>query len=496
MTVFPDLRMKSVLHHSLRGLWHSVAFRLALNYALLAAVTAFVLVSVFYLQTVGTLKVVTERQIELGMQRMESQFALGGQAAVASAIGRAITDGKDSDSEIYLLVNPASEVVAGNMLELPQGLTDNHRINEFLVQRAGGESPGQLLLRLLPDGSKLVVGRDMQDQERLESLVGQASQAAGLAALLLVVIGTYIFRLELQRRISAIRRTTARVSAGDMTQRISQPEQDDEFARLNGDINQMLDRMENLMQGVRHVSNTIAHNLRTPLTRILARLRMAQGPLATPQEMRETIATTLHDIEELNIVFEKLLQIAEAESGARRQGFADVALDTVVADVVDLYSAVAEEQDATLVFEPLQPAGSAHPIVVSGDSDLLAGAIANLVDNALKYAGTGASVRLQTRVEGDEAVLLVEDDGPGIAPADRERIGTRFFRRNPELPGYGLGLSSVFAVIHLHGGTHQLDDASPTASRPGLVVRIKLPLALEPAPGGLPIRARASRFDS
>ncbi|RYX96882.1 MAG: HAMP domain-containing protein [Comamonadaceae bacterium] len=483
--------MKTSLQHSLRGLWHSVAFRLALNYALLAAFTAFVLVAVFYLQTVGTLKVVTERQIAFDMQRLESQFAFGGRQAVADAITRAITDGKDSDSEIYLLLDTAGTPLAGNMRQLPQGLNHHHRITEFLVQRPSGEAPGQLLMHILPDGSRLVVGRDMQDQERLESLVGQASQAAGLAALLLVVIGTYIFRLELQRRIGAIRRTTARVSAGDITQRISQPEQDDEFSRLNGDINQMLDRMEDLMQGVRHVSNTIAHNLRTPLTRILARLRTAQGPQRTSQELREVISATQQEIEDLNIVFEKLLQIAEAESGARRQGFSDVLLDTVVADVVDLYGAVAEEQDATLVFDAASPANPLHDIRVTGDSDLLAGAVANLVDNALKYAGAGAAVRLRTFIEGDHAVLLVQDDGPGIAPEDRARVGTRFFRRSPhssDVPGYGLGLSSVFAIIHLHGGTHTLEPATPGTARPGLRVRITLPLALGPVPDS----ARAS----
>ncbi|RZJ10765.1 MAG: HAMP domain-containing histidine kinase, partial [Haliea sp.] len=166
------------------------------------------------------------------------------------------------------------------------------------------------------------------------------------------------------------------------------------------------------------------------------------------------------------------LQIAEAESGARRQGFAPVALDTLVADVVDLYAAVAEEQDATLTFE----AGGEDGPQLLGDRDLLAGAIANLVDNALKYAGEGAVVQLRTTRGDGEVVLLVQDNGSGIAPEDRPRAGTRFFRRNPGLPGYGLGLSSVFAVVRLHGGSHQLADTEPGAARPGLQVRIALPL--------------------
>ncbi|MDO9403086.1 MAG: ATP-binding protein [Polaromonas sp.] len=462
----------------LRGLWNSVAFRLALNYALLAAITIFVLVAVFYLQTVGTLKLATERQILLSMQRLETQFALGGRAAVAEAITTAVTDGKDTDSEIYWLQDPGGQRLAGNLLVLPAGITPRDRITEFGVQRAIGDSLAQLLMHELPDGSALVVGRDLQDQERLEALVGNASQAAALAALLLVVVGTYIFRLELERRVSAIRRTTARVSAGQITERVPQAEQDDEFARLNGDINQMLDRMEGLMQGVRHVSNTIAHNLRTPLTRILARLRAAQHPQHSVQQLQDTIATTLVEIEDLNIVFEKLLQIAEAESGARRQSFMPVALDTLVADVVDLYAAVAEDQGATVSFD----AAGLGDARVLGDRDLLASAVANLVDNALKYAGEGAIVRLRTLQANGEAVLLVQDNGPGIPPEDHERVGTRFFRRDPTRPGYGLGLSSVFAVIRLHGGSYQLSDAKKTSPastgnpRPGLQVRVAFAL--------------------
>jgi signal transduction histidine kinase len=448
-----------------RDLWGSVAFRLALNYALLAVLTMLVLLCIFYMQTVGTLQQATARQITLGMQRLEAQFEHGGRAAVAQTIALAMRGGKDSDTELYLLLDEKEQTVTGNLLRVPDLSAVNGRLAEYPILRAGGESSGQLLIRGLPDGATLVVGRDMQGQHRIESLVGQASLAAGLVALLLVVVGTYFFRLELERRVSAIRRTTARISAGELTQRIPQPEQEDEFARLNGDINHMLDRIESLMDGVRHVSNTIAHNLRTPLTRILARLRTAQRPGSSAGELQEAIGFTIREVEDLTVVFEKLLQIAEAESGARRQNFMPTSLDTIVENVIDLYAAVAEEQGATLVHDP------ADAVNVSGDRDLLAGAVANLVDNALKYAGRGAQVRIGTVREGHRALLFVQDNGPGIPAEDHPRIGTRFFRRNPDLPGYGLGLSSVLAVIRLHGGSHVLEDAAP-----GLIVRIDLPV--------------------
>ncbi|MCY1164125.1 Adaptive-response sensory-kinase SasA [compost metagenome] len=456
----------------LRSLWHSVAFRLALNYALLAATTVLVTLTIFYMQTVNELQQASARQITLMLQHLQTQYAIGGRAAVASAITQMLVDGKDSDSEIYLLLDESGRVLAGNLAERPAGLRVSDQPEEH-PGSAAGTGPSQLLMRVLPDGASLIVGHDMRDEQRMELLVGQASRAAGLMALLLVVAGTYVFRMTLEQRINAIRGTLGRVGARGITGLPVLPgpvQPDDEFGRLNRDIGQMLDRMAHLMDGVRHVSNTIAHNLRTPLTRILAQLRAAEGDDVPAHLRQEVISSTRRALEDLNIVFEKLLQIAEAESGAGRQGFVPVALNTVVADVVDLYAAVAEERGGSLVFLP------GEPLEVAGDPDLLAGAIANLVDNALKYSDQCVDVVLRTQRQGDNAVLTVTDRGPGIPVEDMTRVGTRFYRRDTGLPGYGLGLSSVFAVVQLHHGSYQLSAAAPGSTRPGLAVRIALPL--------------------
>lgn len=209
-----------------------------------------------------------------------------------------------------------------------------------------------------------------------------------------------------------------------------------------------------------------ASELRRVESRVLVRLRAAEQGLGADDPQREAVATAIRELEELAVVFEKLLQIAEVEAGARRQQFAQVALHVIADDVAELYEAVAEMRDITLLRDPADMA------FALGDRDLLAGAAANLLDNALKYAGDGATVRIGTHTVDGRAQLFVQDNGPGVPPAEFERIGVRFHRLDRSTPGHGLGLASVQAVVALHGGRLQLGDAAP-----GLRVCIDLPVA-------------------
>jgi len=459
---------------SLRGPWRSVAFRIALNYGLLTLFFMAVLLSIVYFQTVVGQRHHIDRQLTLASQRLAARFAQGGAEALAEQIGINLADGVDSDSEVYLLQGPDDRRMAGNLPAAAHWRDLDDSISSQAATRGGQPARLRVLARALEDGSLLVVGRDLRDQRQVELAVGRATLAAGLVALLLVIVGAYLFRLDIETRVAAIRRTAARIEAGELHQRIPGADQSDEFAGLSQDINRMLDRIEDLMAGVRHVSNTIAHNLRTPLSRVLLRLRQAQRPGAPLEEMREAAQTAVREIEDLTVVFDKLLQIAEAESGARRHGFAPLALDDIATGVVELYDALAEAQGATLALATDDAA------VVRGDRDLLASAVANLVDNALKYggrAGGPAAVQVQVERRNDTARIVVRDNGPGIPAAERPRVGTRFHRLPHDpvrpVPGYGLGLASVMAIVHLHGGRVQLSDAGP-----GLVVAVELP-ALE-----------------
>lgn len=449
------------------GLWRSVGFRLAFYYGFLVAITMLAALAIVYLQTVGVLHQRMARQVGLAAQKLLVDVNDGGIEVASAAISRALTDGRDSDSEIYLLVDREGRKLAGNLDRAPDTLA--HALpTQRRVERDGRNVNAYLVMHALADGGVLVVGQDLRDQELIESLVASASAAAGIVAVLLLIGGTFVFRQELERSVSAIRLTARRITtAGELRERVAESGEDDEFALLNREINAMLDRIESLMDGVRHVSNTIAHNLRTPLTRILVRLRSAELSDHDPVQRRDAIQGAIREIEELTLVFEKLLQIAEAEAGARRRSFTQESIDVIASDVVELYEAVAEAQGATVLREP------SDTILLPGDRDLLAGAMANLLDNALKYAGHGATVRVGTQETAEGVRITVQDDGPGVPDQELTRLGTRFHRLSPDgTPGHGLGLASVQAVAALHGGQLRFESAHP-----GLRAILELPRA-------------------
>lgn len=449
-----------------RRVWrHSAALRLALAFAGMAMLVMVITLSVFYIRTVVLLEQRTLRQIASTTQQLEARFDQGGRAALVQSIEDSLGDGEDSDRELLVLLDAEGRRIAGStrFADPPASGSD---IEEQTLLRSGHPSPGYLTTRKLPDGSRLVVGHDRSEQLQMAELVGDAIKAATFLALLLVVGGTYLFRDLLEQRIGALRKTAAQVAAGQLTERVQPSERDDEFALLEHDINRMLDRIEGLMQGVRHVSDTIAHNLRTPLTRALARLHEAQREGSDAAALRAASAATIGELEQLNTVFHKLLQIAEAEAGAQRQRFTPQSLRAIAADVVELYAAVAEDQGCAL-----QLVGDG-PARVLGDRDLLASAIANLVDNALKYSAptSDARVEVAVRARDDSVELTVCDNGPGVPAAARARLGQRFFRLDERLPGTGLGLASAGAIAQLHGASLTFEDAGP-----GLRARLKLP---------------------
>ena len=449
-------------------LWGHVAFRLALGYGLLALGSMCVVSAAFYFGTVGVLARSTDGNLISLSQRLARHYESRGGEGLRQEIQQLLADGIDQDTEVYLLVAPDGRKIVGNISGWTIGMASLDSLTDLKVVRDGRPSLSRLLPRLLPDGSILVVGRDMQDRREIEQLVWRALLAGGAVAVPLAIGGALLFRRQLEHRVGAIRRTALEIEAGDLSRRIPVSAVDDEFARLNRDINQMLDRIEHLMDGIRHVSNAIAHDLRTPLARIRSRLEEALRPAESMTELAGTARFAIQQIDELIKMLDKLLQIAEAESGARRQSFTPVRLALVLSDVVELYDAAAEAEGITLVNE------TEDDPVTFGDKNLLASATANLIDNALKYAGAWATVRIRTTKERDIVSVVVQDDGPGIPAAERSRVVDRFYRldQSRSLPGNGLGLSIVTAIASLHSGKLHLEDANP-----GLIARMILPRA-------------------
>lgn len=459
-----------------RRLWGSVAFRLTLNYSLLAAGTTAFLLIFAYGKIVDLLQLQFSRQVTLAANRLTTHYEYQGLIALQQELEQLLSDQTDIDTEMYLLLSASGIRLVGNLELIPVEeddalippmdlLKETDTPILLNVLREGAAITGMLILRQLPDGSTLIVGRDIADMREIQGLIGNAVIAATLVAVFLVMIGTTIFRRELRQRVQAIRETALRVGTGELTRRVPDVAEIDEFVQLRYDINYMLDRIENLMTGVRNVSDSIAHNLRTPLARVLGRLEKARQGSREPAELVAAMDAASVEIMELISVSEKLLLIAEAESGLRRQDFSVISLQVLVADVYELYEPVATESDITLVLDQHKQAVS-----VQADSDLLASAITNLVDNAFKYAGSGSKIELGTARHAGMASIIVRDDGAGVPAEELPRLGTRFHRLEPDAPGFGLGLASVRAIVALHGGEVEFHDA-----RPGLEVRIMLP---------------------
>jgi signal transduction histidine kinase len=447
-------------------LFNTVAFRLAIGYGVLVLCAVAVISMILYLGTVG----VQDREINAKLfgisDRLISRFEEHGLEGAQQGIDQLLSDGVDSDTEVYLLVGPDGKTIIGNINPLVDRAMPIDRLVDERVMRYGRASTSRLLRRDLSSGGFLIVGRDMQDVHQINELVLRSLGIGGVLAVLIAVGGAILFRSQLEHRVAAIRRTASEIEAGDLSQRIPVLDSNDEFTRLNHDINRMLDQIQHLMEGVRNVSNAIAHDLRTPLGRIRSLLDEALRHEANVERLSTAANNAIRQIDDLTAVFDKLLQIAEAESGTRRQSFEPVALKEIVADVVEFYDAAAEAKGIRLTI------GIEGEPTTLGDKDLLASATANLVDNALKYAGSDSTVRVQAVQDRNTVSIVVQDNGPGIPADEREKVMTRFYRgdQSRTLPGNGLGLPIVSSISHLHSGTFALEDASP-----GLRARIVLP---------------------
>ena len=453
--------------------WSSLAFRLALSYGAMLVLTVAVVLAIFYMQIVGVLRNRLDQYATTQLKRLQEYAVVHGASALRGEVAHMLADGVNTDTEIVMLLTPEGQTIVGNATVVPARRLTQLGMRELTVQRGVRKVTGRVQAVELADGNLLVVGSDMQPQREVEDLFARASGMVTLLALLMAVVGAIGFRRLVDARAADIRTTMAQVAAGDLGQRIPvQTQHQDEFALLSRDINSMLERVQQLMEGVRHVSNTIAHNLRTPMTRILLRLRATER--APDADQRATLHAVADEVAELGVVFDKLLAIAEVESGALRQAFVAVDVAALLADLHELYEPVVQDEGGSMRLEVL-----GHPQAL-GDTNLLVSALANVVENAIKYGardGVAPQIVLSARaVSADLGAdrpagveVVVQDDGPGVAEADVEHLSQRFFRAHQMQPGNGLGLASVRAVVRLHGGQLEFRNTLP-----GFAVRIVL----------------------
>ncbi len=375
-----------------------------------------------------------------------------------------------SNEALYLLVNASGRRLAGNLQAWPAEANADSAWIRMPLERDDTSSEARLLRLEFANGIRLLVGRDVAEKLQLRALLAEGIAWAASATAAIALAGGWQLRRALERRLSPVYRTAAAIAAGDLSRRVPVSDADDEFDRLGSTMNAMLDRIAQLMAGVRGVSDAIAHDLRTPIARARAKLEDALHTAPDAAALRAAIEQGIHDLDAIVRVFQAVLRIAEVEAGARRAAFAPFDLTPVLADIADLYSAAAEEHGQRL--ETSLP----ETLPLTGDRDLLVQAVTNLLDNALKYTPSGGTVLLSARALAGAVEVEVADDGPGLPEADRARAGERFFRADMAraTPGSGLGLSLVRAVAQLHGGEIRLADTNPERNPPGLTVTIRL----------------------
>ena len=439
----------------------TTAFRLTLVYLGLFAVSALVLLGYLYIATAGFMTRQTEETIQAEIEGLQEQYYNQGLPRLRQVIAQR-SDAQPNRASIYLLVDPSGRRVAGNLDRWPpeakwgeEGwLTFAVAVQPDGVTVENRRAVAQRFWLTGPAGRyHLLVGREVEERLQLQTKIKHAlSWGLGLT-LLLGLAGGLLMSRGMLRRIDGINRTTEQIMAGDLSRRIAlNRTRGDEFDQLAANLNAMLDQIERLLDGMRAVTDNIAHDLRTPLNRMRSRIEVAL--IGDSEALRPVLEQTLSDAETMIGTFNALLDIARAEAGSERKAFETVDLATLASDVVDLYQPLAEDKGQTL----RTTLGSDQTVQANGH--LLSQALANLLDNAIKYTPEGGSIALAV---ADGPVITVADSGPGIARDQRDKVLERFVRldKTRNSPGNGLGLSLVNAVAKLHGAALVLDDNGP-----------------------------------
>ncbi|MEP9348524.1 ATP-binding protein [Xanthobacter sp. KR7-225] len=455
---------------NLARLVRTTAFKLLAAYLLVFAVFAVSVIAYTAWHTRHLIEVQVADDLDREVRFLSDQYRIGGIQRLVYVIDRRT---RRPGSSIYMLANFQGEVIATNVSDLPLGLLDQPGTRFTTYNRpdeTGAKSHVAFVaVDILPGGYRLLVGRDIEERDTLRALVTRPAQWAVLLIVGLGLAGGVFVTRRVLKRIDAMTATSETIMAGDFTGRLALAGTGDEFDRLAHSLNAMLERIEALMQGLKDVSDNIAHDLKTPLTRLRNRAEEALRTAATEAQWRRALEDTIEESDALIRTFDALLMIARAEAGQARASMSDVDLAQITENVSELYEPLADEKGLDLEVE-------AAPVVVHGVRELLAQALSNLVDNAIKYAAPqdGARRRIAVRLarEGGEAVLSVADQGPGIPAGERGRVVERFVRLEASRtrPGSGLGLALVAAVAHLHGGSLVLSD-----NEPGLVATLRLP---------------------
>lgn len=437
----------------------TLAFRIVAVYLAVFAVSAAIIVGFIYWNTARALNAQTDQVVEADITGLSERYQRLGLFGLNDAILNRTSHGGAS---LYLLADSSDgRLIVGNLDAWPTLAGEGGNLVEFDYERRVGNRLEQRRARgrrfTLTGGFELLVARDVAERHETERLFTTTLPWSLLLMVLLGLLGGGLISRNFLARLDLINRTSREIMAGDLSRRLPLGHAGDEFDTLALNLNRMLERTERLMRGMREVTDSIAHDLRTPLNRLRNRLEGALSSLDhrgfAGAEIEEAVAET----DRLIATFNALLLIAEAEAGIAREAMAPVDLRSIVEGMNEFYAPLADEKEISLT---VAPCGWA---VVEGNQSLISQALANLLDNAIKYTPAGGRVRISVEDTPAGIALRVADTGPGIAPEDRARVIERFVRleASRNSPGTGLGLSLVAAVARLHDAKLELADNGP-----------------------------------
>lgn len=444
----------------------STSVQLALGYALLFVASSLLLVGLLWWRTVGYLEQETAAVIRADVQAIKDDLPFRGLAGAIDTIKDRIGEAADGNA-IYLLADASLKPIVGNVEAWPAEVKPKPGWYQVPLVMGGRFRMMRIEEVAIPGGFHLLVGRDMQDRAEVRALIVGGLGWATSGAFVIAIVGGVLVRRAVLRRVEVINRTASAIVHGDLSRRLPTRDTTDEFDQLAQTINVMLQQIENLIEGIRNTSNSVAHDLRTPLAELRAQLEELTRVRLSREGMMEGIHEAVADIDRVIGIFNALLRLVEIDSGVRRSGFRHVDLAEIATEVAELYGPLIEDKKSEF------DVNVGDGLAVNGDPHLLAQAVGNLVDNAVKYTPCLGAVCLRIeRCNDTEIEIVVADSGPGIADADKPRVTERFYRcgAGGETAGTGLGLSLVEAVARLHDGRLQLND-----NHPGLIASLKLP---------------------
>lgn len=453
----------------LSNLFRTTAFKLSFAYLLIFTTFAFLALGYVAWNANRVLDDQMVSTIEAEINGLSEQYKTGGLRRLISVVERRAGE---PGASLYLVTTAAGEHVVGNVGALPAGvLADPGQIEAAYARSGSHNLDHRAIMRIftLPGGFRLVVGRDVEERDRLRSIIGRTFGTSLLFVILLGVVGGWFVASRVLKRVDDMTETARRIRAGDLGGRLAVAGNGDELDRLAQNLNEMLERIGELMRGLREVSDNIAHDLKTPLTRLRNRADAAVRSAEGPEDLRLALEGVIEESDGLIRVFNALLTIARLEGVAARDIMAEFDVGATAREVGELYEAVAADEGLSL---EIVTAGDLRLI---GSRELIGQALANLVDNAVKYGALNrqaGTIRVMAERVGGTIRLTVADHGPGIPEEARGRVLDRFVRLEDSRsrPGFGLGLSLVVAIVRLHQGALTLADNAP-----GLAVVVTLP---------------------